>query len=686
MKKAKSTRYPKSRKNGRVKTHVRRGKPQKAGHAEKSDGTVVGIFSGTRRGFGFVADKEGALGEDIFIPKGDTHGALHGDTVRVRFRKKYPSGMEGCVTEIIEKSTKTILGTLVGERVRGSRSYRKRYFLVPDGSHYPEFIPLAEKPDACEGDKIECAVLRVHGGIALSYLRSFGSAASFLANRTSLLCEMGVPTAFEEGVEKDAERVASIPVSRDGRAFEDHPVLTIDSESAKDLDDAVSLMKCPEGYLLSVHIADVSEYVKPKTALDRAAMSRGTSLYFADEVIPMLPRALSNGACSLNAGEDKYTLCARVTLNEDGRLIQTHVERAVIRSDVRGVYSEVNDIFENGASSKYAKKYSKVYKMLFLMKKLYEILERNARARGYLDFEAAEPYFLLDENGCPTEILRRERGIAERLIEQFMLTANEGVARLLCARECPAVYRVHEEPPADKLAFFRKYAYLLGLNTTPLIREPVSTLAFAELYAEAKEKGKADAIAIPMLRTMSKASYSAERADHFGLGLSHYCHFTSPIRRLSDLATHRIIKAVLLDGEDARKYTAYARRAAAAASETELRALAAERAMNALYTALWAQGHVGEEFSASVSGITAFGIFATLDNTAEGLIPVEALPFGTHLDEETLSARIDGQTLHLSHRIRVTVESAELSSRRVRFAYLGSIEENNQETEVKTHV
>ncbi len=685
MKKTKSARRPLPHKGRLAKTHVRSRKIYKNGKGEHGDGVTEGIFSGTRRGFGFVTDKSGALSEDIFIPKGDTHGALHGDLVRVRYRKKYPSGIEGRVTDIIEKSAKTIIGTLVGERVRGSRSYRKRYFLSPDGSHYPEFIPLSEKPDASEGDKIECAVLRVHGGIALSFLRTFGSAASFFANRASLLCEMGVPTAFEDGVEREAERVASKPISMDGRTRESDPVLTIDSESAKDLDDAVSLKKCAEGYLLSVHIADVSEYVKPKTALDRAAMSRGTSLYFADEVIPMLPRALSNGACSLGAGEDKYTLCARIMLSADGRILETRIERAVIRSDVRGVYTEVNDIFENGASSKYAEKYSKVYKMLFLMKELYEILERNARARGYLDFEAAEPYFLLDEGGYPVEILRRERGIAERLIEQFMLTANEGVARLLSLRECPLIFRVHDEPPADKLSFFRKYAFLLGLNTAPLMREPVSTLAFAEVFAEAKAKGKADALAIPMLRTMSKASYSAERADHFGLGLSHYCHFTSPIRRLSDLATHRIIKAVLLDGEDGRKYAAYARRAAAAASETELRALAAERAMNALYTALWAEGHIGEEFEASASGITAFGIFATLDNTAEGLIPIESLPFGSSLDEETLSAHIDGQALHLAERIRVLIESTSLSSRRVRFAFLEAVNQNSQENEVKDH-
>ena len=683
MKKRKGSRHSLPRNKVQAKTHLRSKKNVKSAPSVHGEKTLVGSFSGTRRGFGFVTDSDGKLSEDVFIPKNDTRGALHGDVVRIRYHQKYPSGIEGRVLEIVEKNAKTVIGTLVGERVKGTRSYRKRYFLVPDGNHFPEFIPLSSICDAKEGDKIECTIERVHGGIALSFLRSFGPAASFLANRASLLCEHGVSVEFEAGVEAEAERMARTPISHEGRVFENDPVLTIDSESAKDLDDAVSLKRYAGGYLLSVHIADVSEYVQPKTALDRAAMNRGTSIYFADEVVPMLPRALSNGACSLNAGEERYTLCARITLDKDGKIVKTHIEKAVIQSDVRGVYSEVNDLFANESSSVFAKKYSKVYNMLFLMKELYEILERNARARGYLDFEAPEPYFVLDETGRPRDIVCRTRGISERLIEQFMLTANEGVARLLSQKECPCVYRVHEVPPGDKLSFFKKYVYLLGIDPSPLSKEPLKTLAFAAVLAEAKDKGKAEPLYIPMLRTMSKASYSDIRADHFGLGLSHYCHFTSPIRRLSDLATHRIIKAVLLGGEEQKKYAAYARRAAAAASETELRALAAERAMNALYTALWAERHIGEQFEASVSGITSFGIFATLDNTAEGFIAAEDLPFGSLTDEETLSARIDGQTLHLADRIRITVSDAELASRRVRFAYLGvAAKQNTRENEV----
>lgn len=659
----------------RAKTHAR-AKGKKPILTEEK--TLVGTFSGTRRGFGFVTPEDNAPGEDVFIPKNETHGALHGDLVRIRYRKKYPTGIEGRVCEVIEKQAKTVVGTLVGERVRGTRSYRKRYFLYPDSTHFPECLPLGERPDAAEGDKIECRIERIHGGIALSFLRSFGAAASFGANRASLLSETGITVDFEAEALREAATVAARPLSHEGRKVQSGPILTIDGADAKDLDDAVSLKRTEEGYLLSVHIADVSEYVTPKTALDRAAMSRGTSVYFADAVVPMLPPALSNGACSLNAGEEKYTLSAHILLDGRGGIIKTELERGIIKSCVRGVYSEVNDLFAYKEQSVCREKYSSVYNMLFLMRELYEILAARAASRGYLDFDAPEPYFVLDENGHPEKVLRRTRGIAERLIEQFMLSANEGVASLLSQKGCPCVYRIHEEPPADKLAFFKKYVYLLGIDPAPLSALPLTTRAFAAVFEEALQKGKASALSIPMLRTMSKALYSDERADHFGLGLSHYCHFTSPIRRLSDLATHRIIKAVLLDGEDKRKYVAYARRAAAAASESELRALAAERAMNALYAALWAQGHIGEEMEAEISGITAFGVFAMLDNTVEGLIPLDTLPFGSLTDEDNLLARIDGEGYRLADRIRVTVSDVELSARRVRFAFLSraSVEES----------
>ncbi len=633
---------------------------------------MTGIFCGTRRGFGFVAPHNG--GEDIFIPAHETRGAFDGDTVRVLYQKNYNKGFEGKVTEILEKSKKTVIGTLYTERIRGSRMRKEAYFLAPDSTKYPDALPLAETPDCEIGDKIECRLERARFPYVV-FLRSFGPASSVEACCASILAENSIETSFSDDVLREAAACAAHPLSEEGRKRVEGPVLTIDGADAKDLDDAVSLRKIGDTFLLSVHIADVSEYVKPKTALDRVAMHRGTSLYFANRVIPMLPEALSNGACSLHPGEDKYTLSAHITLSSDGQILETAVEKSVLKSDVRGVYSEVNDLFEKGKDSAFYEKYEKVYDMLLTMRRLYEILKKKADRRGYLDFDSPEPYFIMNEADLPIDILRRERGIAERLIEHFMLCANEAVATFLSRAEIPCVYRIHEPPSSDKLEEFKRHLTNLDLSPLPLLKKEPTSLDFAAVLAEAKEKGKEVAVSYPMLRTMAKATYSDVSAPHFGLGITHYCHFTSPIRRLSDLITHRIIKAVLLDRENAKKYTAQARRAAVAAGETELRAMSAERALTALYAALWAENHIGEEFEASVSGITAFGIFATLDNSVEGLIPMEELPFGAVYGEETNTMQIGRELYRLADRVRVVITDTEIAAGRIRLALIAKEEE-----------
>ncbi len=662
-----------------VKTrHARNRLPQKRNPSRHAgaEQEFTGVFCGTRRGFGFVSPREGdtRITEDVFIPAGETRGALDGDTVRVLYKKNYDRGFDGRITEILEKSKKNVIGTLYTERIRGSRMRKLAYFVAPDSNKYPEAFPLAEAPDCEIGDKIECRIERSRFPYAV-FLRSFGPASSVEAACASVLAENSIETEFSDAVLREAAACAAMPLSCEGRERVAHPVLTIDGADAKDLDDAVSLTESENGFVLSVHIADVSAYVKPKTALDRCAMHRGTSVYFANRVIPMLPEALSNGACSLHPGEDKYTLSAHITLSKTGEILKTELKRSILNSDVRGVYSEVNDLFEQGKDSPFYEKYEKVFPMLLSMRRLYEILKKKADGRGYLDFDAPEPYFVMSEAGLPTDILRRERGVAERIIEHFMLCANEAVATLLEKSDIPCVFRIHEAPAPDKLEEFKRYLVSLDLSVLPLNKKEPTALDFAAVLEEAKRKEKTAAVSYPMLRTMAKAVYSDESHPHFGLGIRHYCHFTSPIRRLSDLITHRIIKAVLLDGESAQKYRAASRRAAAAATETELRAMSTERAMTALYSALWAESHIGEEFLATVSGIASFGIFATLDNCAEGLIPLEELPFGAVYGEETGTMQVGREIYRLSDRVRVVITDAEVASHRIRLTLLSREEE-----------
>ena len=631
--------------------------------------TVEAFFSGTRHGYGFATVKGEEDKEDIFIPAGKTAGALDGDLVLVALPLYANGRQEGRVEKILQSAPTPIIGTLASARVRGVRGNARRYFLIPDNRRLPEEIGVDDVGDAKEGDRV-LLVLRGRGRYPYgTVLRSFGPAHTKDATEAAILAENGIEPDFEPEALRQAEKMAALPLLEEGRRRFTAPILTMDSADAKDLDDAVSLEKTKEGYTLCVHIADVSEYVRPKTALDRAAMHRGTSVYFADKVIPMLPPALSNGSCSLNAGEDKYTLSAILFLDKEGRLLKTELTRGIIRSSVRGVYSEINALLAD-ADSPFKEKYAAVYPSLLLMQELYRKREALAEARGCLSVEEAEPYFVIGEDGVPTDILVRQRGVSEKMIEQFMLLANEGVATLLFQKKIPCVYRTHGEPPPDKLESFIKYLYNLGLSPTPLLQEPLSVAAFSQIVKEAEEAEKLGAVAVPLLRTMAKATYQTDPTGHFGLALPLYCHFTSPIRRLSDLATHRIIKAVLLDEEAPEKYAAYARRAAAAASETELSAVAAERQMNDFYQALWAEGHVGEQWRAQISSITSFGAFARLENGCEGLLPLELLPFGAVCDEVALTLRIGKTVLSVSDSITVTIAGAEPAARRVTLSLL----------------
>lgn len=638
------------------------------------ESVAEGVFAGTKTGYGFVT-VEGSE-RDVFIPREKTGGALDGDRVLCRYHTYTSAGIErteGEITRVTEAVRKTVVGTLCEELFGHGKHRSVRYFVEPDDTKLTVILYLDEIGDARLGDKVEALLPPRRPGsyfLVGQYLRSFGAAASREANYAAILSECAIPTEFSREEIEEAERVAKMPLSSDGRADRrDEIIFTIDGAGAKDLDDAVSLRKEKNGnYLLGVHIADVATYVRAKGALDACSLSRGTSVYFTDKVVPMLPEALSNGACSLNAGEDKYALSCLMELTPDGTLVHTVVERSLIRSCVRGVYSEVNDLFQKGKDSPFAGKYSRALPTLRLMHRLYLTLAEKSRRRGALDLEQTEAEILLDESGNPVDIVPRVRGDAEKLIEQFMLAANEAVATLLAEKHLPCVYRVHEAPDPDRLADFIRFAHNLDLDTTPLTARDPDGRAFSALLAGAHERGIGDAVSYTLLRTLAKAHYSEICHPHFGLGIEKYCHFTSPIRRLSDLATHRAIEAVLLDGEAPQKYYGYVRRAALAASETEIRAMTAERRIDALYKTIYLSKRIGETYPATVSSVTRFGAFAALDNTCEGLIPLTALPGTWTFDEGNLLLRAaSGETLRLGDKITVSVDEADVTRGKVTF-------------------
>lgn len=635
--------------------------------------TARGIYCGSKSSFGFVA-LEGEK-RDIFIPGGSSRGALDGDFVEIIYHKFTNSAgeekTEGRVTKIIEVGRRTVIGTLSEDLRRHGRRYFRFFYLKPDDVKITTLFPVRDLGGARIGEKVEALILRDGSGEpACDVIRIFGQGEDREANYKAILAECEITTDFTDEELSLAEDMASEPISPDGREdLRDQVIFTIDGEGAKDLDDAVSLRRLPDGgWRLGVHIADVSYYVRERTALDRCVMQRGTSVYFTDKVVPMLPESLSNGACSLNAGEDKYTLSAFISLDKEGNITGLKLVPAVINSRVRGVYSEVNKLLSGSAEAEIKKKYKSVLPTLYKMQELYELLLAKSTNRGSVDFDADEAVILLGNDGMPVSIEKRERGVAERIIEQFMLTANEAVASYLYEKGIPCVYRIHETPPPEHFSDFLSYLESLGFDVRELRKREPQPKDMANLLSEAEKRGLLPAVSYTMLRSMAKAKYSEENKGHFGLAIRNYCHFTSPIRRLSDLATHRIIRRVLFENKRPELYSSYAKRAAAAATEGELRAITAERRIDDLYKVLYMSQRVGEIFDATVCSITSFGMFCTLDNTCEGLVPISEMPGVFTFDERNLTLRSRYKTYRIAERITVRLEEANIIRGKMRFS------------------
>lgn len=698
-------------------------KPRKS-RGGKPNGTqiVKCRFQYSGKGFGFGVPEEGEpVTEDIFLPPGETCDAMTGDIVRVEVQphteqRSADRGPEGVVRGITEHTVSSITGVVALDRY-GSP------VVMPDADRYKVTVAIPEKDmrawNVPLGTKVavepagrpyfqredlsfrripkdhrQPKTRRQDGDVRDPEVRGrisavFGKADTRQANYAAILHDAGIPTAFPPYVLRSAGERAQESLTPAGRRdLRSSVIFTIDGADAKDLDDAISLTVTDTGYVLGVHIADVSHYVPYGECVEKEARERGTSVYFVDKVVPMLPESLSNGACSLNAGEDKYALTCEITMDRDGKRTGGAIYRSLIRSTVRGVYSEVNALLAGTADDAVREKYAPVMPMLTEMHKLYVALRKNAASRGVVELYDCEAEIRLDDDGMPVAICRRERGEAERMIEQFMLSANMTAAELLHDHGMPCLYRIHETPEAEKIASFGVFAHNLGLSagdiTPEAVRNPEKlSHSLRRVLEEAEERGFGDTVSAVLLRSMMKAKYVAECKPHFGLGAPVYCHFTSPIRRYPDLFVHTVLNMVLpytpdgvLTNDTALPDAALPEILAAAAAdrgawatECEIRAQTAEWRIKDLYIALYMQSHIGEEFDAVVSGVMAFGVFVRCDNLAEGLIPAHSMADAV-IHEAEYSFRYHGRMYTLGAPMRVRLEEADVSAGKLTFSVI----------------
>lgn len=597
--------------------------------------TLTGIYQAHPKGFGFVT-AEGEE-EDIFIGEDDTGGAFQGDTVEVvltrdkdssRGRDGHRQRREGRVVRILARGITSLVGFYEKPR-------NKRYgFVIPDNRRFLEdvFIPEGRDAGAVDGHKV-VVELTSYGGQGRSpegkITEILGHANDPGVDILSIVKGYDLPCEFPEKVINQAGRVPDRISTADmaGRSdIRDWQMVTIDGEDAKDLDDAVSLVKNGDRYILGVHIADVANYVQEGSALDREALTRGTSVYLVDRVIPMLPHRLSNGICSLNEGEDRLALSCIMTVDENGNVTDHKIAETVIRVDHRMSYNGVRRILEDGDEEERTR-YQDVVPMLELMAELSGILRERRHRRGAIDFDFPEAKMILDKTGRPVEIRPYERNCATRLIEDFMLLANETVAEEYFWREIPFLYRTHEAPDEDKIKKLAAFIHNFGLHMHTG-NQPVRPMEIQKLMGKIEGRPEEALISRLALRSMKQAKYTPENTGHFGLAARYYTHFTSPIRRYPDLQIHRIIKDDLrrrLHEKKKEHYEKILPEVALQASRTERRADEAERETIKMKKAEYMSGHIGEVFEGVISGITKWGIYVELPDTIEGLVHVSSM-------------------------------------------------------------
>ena len=623
------------------------------------------------KNFAFVMLEDGT--SDIFIPGRFTKGAMPGDDVLVeKFEHPRVEGSdEGAILAILTEKN-DLVGTV--RRVEG------RLRFVPDDC--PAItMPLARDCEggAKDGDKVAVEILNRGNrqedhrvGVAMR----FGSSDEAKRCAKALLYAKDIRTRFPDKVRDEAKKFEGAEVSEkdcegrmDLRAL---PIFTIDSAETKDIDDAISLTRTSDGgFELGVHIADVSNYVKPGTELDNEAFSRATSVYYADQVVPMLPKALSNGICSLNENELRLAFSCLMRLDKDGNLTDYRFVKSIIRSRVKGVYAEINALLAGTADAEIKAKYADVIDQLPAMKELYGHRARLRKERGCMDIESGEVKLILDENGRCIDVKKRTSGESESMIEEFMLLANQCAAHFARVKQIPFVYRVHEEPNAEKLERLHALLQACGINDH-FAKEVPTPKELSAILEGVRGTPYEQIINTGMLRCMSKALYEEKPKGHYGLVLKDYAHFTSPIRRYPDLAIHRIMTDLLKGTEKETmilRYTDFAERASKQSSEREVVAMQIERKAEDCYKAEYARRHLGECYEGTISGVTQRGLFIELDNGVEGFVPASSLtPSGTSLTEGVrLTDPASGKSWSLGDKMMITIVRADVNLGKIDF-------------------
>jgi ribonuclease R len=639
---------------------------------------IRGKVQGNPKGFAFVIAENSDM-KDIYVHANDLNGAIDGDTVLVRLfaKKKQDRRPEGEVARIVKRGRSQIVGVF--------RAFNQHFgFVVPDDRRISVdvFIPEEYRLGAENGQKVVVKLRHFPSGRNSAE----GEIIEVLGNQNdpgvdivSIIRKHGLPEQFPAEVEAEAEAISETITEEDmfgRRDLRQRVMVTIDGEDAKDLDDAVSVERLSNGNIrLGVHIADVGYYVKEGSALDREAYERGCSVYLVDRVIPMLPKRLSNGICSLNPQVDRLTMTCDMELDEKGNVVAYDIYPSIICTNERMTYSDVQKIIEEKDAA-LIERYHELVPHFELMAELAERLRTKRIRRGAIDFNFTEAKIKVDETGKPIDIVPRPRTIAERLIEEFMLAANETVAEHYNRLDVPFVYRIHENPDAEKLQSFYQFVTTFGYRMKGKA-DKVKPRALQDLLNKVSGRPEEAVISMIMLRSMKQAKYSTENAGHFGLAANYYSHFTSPIRRYPDLLIHRVMREIYNEGslspERIERLQVFLTDAAEQSSIRERVAVDAERETDDLKQAEYMADHIGETFEGIVSGVTNFGVFVELENTIEGMIHVSLLNDDYYRYEEKYYCLIGERTkrvIRMGDKVKIKVSGVNLNDRKIDFELL----------------